>query len=390
MMTSLGDAELALCHQIRQELHRYPELSGAESDTAERLQRFLAAHIRPDRVLTGVGGHGVLALFDNPHPGPTVLFRADMDAVAVHETSAASYRSVHEGKAHMCGHDGHMATLLALGFRLARERPEAGRVGLLFQPAEEDGTGAMAVLADERFQALAPDYVIGWHNLPGTALGTLLVRAGSFACASCGMAITLTGKTSHAAKPEDGVSPQVAMCRLMERFSALSTPVENDEAFALATVVYARLGEPAFGIAPGDATVMVTLRTAADHRMQALRQKAEALVQQEAEQAGLQWSIRYHDEFAATENHPAVVALMMGAAEEAGFVAETVDRPMRWSEDFGQFTRRFQGALCCLGSGESCPQLHNPDYDFPDALIEQGSHFMLHAAKRLLSVSMPA
>ncbi|OQX37381.1 MAG: hypothetical protein B0D91_06945 [Oceanospirillales bacterium LUC14_002_19_P2] len=389
-MSSLGDAELDLCRQMRQELHRYPELSGAESGTAERLQRFLAAHIRPDEMLTGVGGQGVLALFESPRSGLTVVFRADMDAVAVHEINVLPYRSEHEGKAHMCGHDGHMATLLALGFRLARERTESGRVGLLFKPAEEDGTGAMAVLADERFQALAPDYVIGWHNLPGTALGTLLVRAGSFACASCGMAITLTGKTSHAAKPEDGISPQVGMCRLLEQLSALSTPVENDDAFALATVVYARLGEPAFGIAPGDATIMVTLGTAADDRMQALRQKAEMLVRQEAEQAGLAWSISYSDDFSATENHPAVVSLMLEAAEDAGLVAETVDRPMRWSEDFGQFTRHYKGALYCLGSGESCPQLHNPDYDFPEALIEQGSQVMLHAARRLLTVSEPA
>ncbi|GAA4650034.1 amidohydrolase [Kistimonas scapharcae] len=388
-MSSLGNAELNLCRQMRQEFHRYPELSGAESHTSERLQRFLAAHIRPDEMLTGIGGHGVLALFESQHPGPTVVFRADMDAVSVHETSVVPYRSEHEGKAHMCGHDGHMTTLLALGIRLARERPESGRVGLLFQPAEEDGTGAMAVLADERFQALAPDYVIGWHNLPGTALGTLLVRSGSFACASCGMEITFTGKTSHAARPEDGISPQTAMCRLLEQLTALSTPVETDEEFALVTVVYARLGEPAFGIAPGDATIMVTLRTAADHRMQALRQKAEALVIQEAEQAGLQCSIRYRDEFAATENHPVVVSLVMDAAEEAGLNAETVERPMRWSEDFGQFTRHCKGALFCLGSGESCPQLHNPDYDFPDALIELGSNIMLHAARRLLMVSTP-
>ena len=389
-MISLGDAELTLCRQIRQALHRYPELSGAESDTAERLQRFLVTHIRPDCVLTGLGGHGVLALFDSGHAGPTVIFRADMDAVAVDEINGLPYRSEHAGKAHMCGHDGHMATLLALGFRLARERPAAGRIGLLFQPAEEDGTGAMAVLADERFMALRPDYVIGWHNLPGTAMGTLLVRSGSFACASCGMEITLTGKTSHAARPEDGVSPQTAMCRLLEQLTALSTPVESDKAFALATIVYARLGEQAFGIAPGDATIMVTLRTAADDRMQALRQKAEALVQQEAEQAGLQWSICYRDEFAATENHPAAVSLVMAAAEDAGLNVATVERPMRWSEDFGQFTRHFKGALFCLGSGESCPQLHNPDYDFPDALIEHGSNIMLHAARRLLMVSAPA
>lgn len=154
----------------RRKLHAMPELSGQEIRTAEELRACLAT-MRPDRIIAGLGGHGVAAVYQGADPGPTVLFRAELDALPITEETGLGHRSTIAGKAHLCGHDGHMATLAALARGLGRQRPRRGRVVLLFQPAEETGAGAAAVLADPCFAAIAPDVSFSYHNMPGLPLG---------------------------------------------------------------------------------------------------------------------------------------------------------------------------------------------------------------------------
>ena len=154
MMLSAGD--LADLTAFRQELHRFPEVSRQEQATAARIVQALAP-LQPDQLVTGLGGHGVAAVFNGLAEGPTVLFRAELDALPITELSDAAYRSTIPGKGHLCGHDGHMTLLIGLGRLIARKRPARGRVVLMFQPAEEDGSGAAAVVADPGFAALRPD-----------------------------------------------------------------------------------------------------------------------------------------------------------------------------------------------------------------------------------------
>ena len=186
---------------LRRELHRVAEPSGEELITAARLVDEVA-DLAPDSVVDHLGGHGVAVVFDGSKAGPTVLLRADMDAVPIDETLTLEYASATPGISHKCGHDGHMAMAVGVARCIARARPDRGRVVVLFQPSEETGGGAAAIIGDPAFAVCRPDTALAAHNLPGYGLGRVVIRPGTFACASRGLTIELVGATCHAAEPE--------------------------------------------------------------------------------------------------------------------------------------------------------------------------------------------
>ena len=209
MLTNRDIAELI---SFRRDLHRAPELSGAEVATAAAVQRFLAGG--PDHVIAGLGGTGLAAVYDGAAPGPTVLLRAELDALPITEQSTAAHRSAVPGTAHLCGHDGHMAILCGMGRLLQRARPPRGRVVLLFQPAEETGAGAAAVLDDPRFADLAPDAALALHNLPGLPLGHAALISGPACCASRGL-LKRTGCPLRRISPSSGLcTPEIILMRV--------------------------------------------------------------------------------------------------------------------------------------------------------------------------------
>ncbi|WP_331374715.1 amidohydrolase [Sinorhizobium chiapasense] len=381
----LGGGELEEITAFRRALHRRPELSGAEAETARAVERALE-ETRADEIVTGLGGHGVAAIYRGAGEGPTVMIRAELDGLPITEVSYLPHRSEIAGKGHLCGHDGHMAILMALAKGLGRERPARGRAILLFQPAEENGAGAAAVLADPKFSALRPDFVLSLHNFPGLALGHVALAEGPVNCASRGMKITLSGKTAHASSPEDGIAPTFALARLLSGLTALGAGGALDENFTLVTVTHAKLGEEAFGISPGHAEIWATLRTLTDEGMAALVATAEALVLREAEAANLDATVSYEDVFHQCSNDAAAVSELRRALDEEGI---NHDRgagalPMKASEDFGLFGRVAPSAMFFLGAGENHPRLHNPDYDFPDALIGIGARVFMRAIRNLV------
>jgi len=378
-MEGLTNRDVVELTDWRQSLHRQPELSGQEAHTARRVAEWLAA-CAPDRIVTGLGGHGVAAVWEGSAPGPSVLIRCELDALPIAETGTALHRSEVPGKGHLCGHDGHMAILAGVARGLGRHRPARGRAILLYQPAEEDGSGAAAVLADPRFAELRPDLALALHNYPGLPLGTSVVRPGVAHCASRGMKICLAGRTAHASQPELGQSPGPALAALLTALPRLGRggPV-SDPDFSLVTVTHARLGEPAFGIAPGAAELWATLRTQTDAGMAALVAAAEAEVQAAAQ--GLQIEISYHDIFRHCENAPAAVALFRQALAAEAIPEGEMELPMRASEDFGRFGDIAPSAMLLLGAGRDCPGLHAPDYDFPDSLIAIGVRLFSRALR---------
>lgn len=244
---------------FRHELHRHPELSGEERETARRVCEMLET-AKPDQILTGLGGHGLAAIYDSGAPGPSILFRSEIDALPIEEVAADGHRSTLPGKAHLCGHDGHSTILLGLGRILSRARPTSGRVILMFQPAEETGAGAAAVLADPRYGEITPDWAFSLQNIPGIAFGTGRLGPGPANCTSRGMTIRLTGSTAHASRPGDGRSPMKAMSELMPALEACGDRKSLGPGFSMVTVTHASMGERTFGVAPGDATVFATLR----------------------------------------------------------------------------------------------------------------------------------
>ncbi len=367
--------------QLRHDLHRHPELSSSEAATSQRIARFFEP-LHPDETWTGLGGHGLAFGFGNAQTGPTVMLRCELDALPITEIHQTAHRSLTEGISHQCGHDGHMAIIAAVGESLSRQRPSTGRVVLLYQPAEETGAGAAAVIADPRFAQIRPDYVFALHNLPGFPMGQVLLRTGTFSCASRGMEIRLTGRTAHAAQPETGVSPAKAMCHLIDELQNLPSQLDFGAELAFATVVGARLGKKAFGIAPGDATVMATLRSETDASMDRMVRHSEARVRDIAAAEHLEHAISYEDVFPSTQNALAAVDTIRKASGPAA--VQVVDAPFRWSEDFGRFTALADGALFGLGAGENTRDLHNPDYDFPDELIESGSAVLQRILQQFL------
>jgi len=378
----LTDADVVELTAFRHALHRRPEVSGAERDTAAAVVDFLAP-TTPDRVLTGLGGHGVALVYNGAAAGPTVMIRSELDALPIFELSRLDYRSETPGTAHLCGHDGHSAILAGVARVLSRRRPARGRAVLLFQPAEEDGSGAAAVLADAAFAAIAPDYAFALHNLPGLPLGRVVLMPGPANCASRGLKIVLTGKTSHAAQPEAGITPALAVARLIPGLMALGPGGVLGDDFRLITVTHARMGEPAFGITPGHAEVWATLRTVHDADMAALVAAAKTLAEAEA-RGGLTVATTCHDIFAACTNDPDATALMIAALDAEAIPLIPGTMPLRASEDFGRFGAQAKAAMFFLGAGEDAPALHNPDYDFPDALIPCGTRAFVRVLRDLL------
>lgn len=369
---SLSESDIAQLIAWRHELHRHPELSGEEVDTAARVVAMLR-ETRPDRIVTELGGHGVAAVYDSGQPGPRVLLRAELDALPISDRADVPHRSMVPGKGHLCGHDGHSAILAAVARLLGRRRPGRGAVVLMFQPAEEDGSGAEKVVNDPAFAELRPDFAFAIHNMPGMPLGEVAIADGPVTCASRGMRIRLSGRAAHASQPETGVSPVPVVASLLPGLTSLgSGGAAGQPEFSMATITHARLGHPAFGIAPGDAEIWVTLRALTDQRMQPLVAEAEALASSAALEADLAVSIEYADIFVACRNHPAATEIVRNTLDKLCLRHGPYMLPMRASEDFGNFGADCPMALMLLGAGDG-PALHNPDYDFADALIGRGA-----------------
>ncbi len=367
--TLLDDRAVSDAITLRHLLHRQPEVSHRESATARTIVGFLA-DFQPDEIVTGLGGTGVAALFNGAEPGPTLLFRSELDALPIQEINDFPHRSEHAHVSHKCGHDGHMAMVAGLAPSLRQRRPN-GRVVLLFQPAEETGDGAAAIRRDPQFQRIAPDHCFAIHNLPGYPLHQVVSREGTFAMASVGMQAKLVGRTSHASQPELGLSPVNAVIALLQGLPTL-THRTDPQTFRLATLTHLVLGERSFGIAAGEAEVLATLRAATDAGLRQLREQASDLVNSAAQRDGLTATLEWHDEFAATVNDPYAVLQIKRAAAALGLSYQAMETSQRWSEDFGLFTQISKGAMFGLGAGTETPALHSPDYDFPDALIATG------------------
>lgn len=379
----LTNSEIVALTALRHALHRRPELSGEEAETARQIATTVAS-LGPDEVLTGLGGHGVAAVWSGPEAGPTVLLRCELDGLPIEETGTPAYRSETQGKGHLCGHDGHMAMLTGVAHLLSRQRPRKGRVVLMYQPAEEDGAGAAKVVADPAYGAIAPDWAFSIHNFPGLPLGHVSVTDGPVNCASRGMKLAFTGRTAHASQPETGQSPMAAIAHLMPALTALSKGTVADADFTLATVTHTRMGEAAFGIAPGYGEVWVTLRTLVDAAMDDMMSRAETLAHDAAAASGLHLAITYHDIFHHCENDPDATRHIEGAVDTLGLERSTRYMPLRGSEDFGRFGKAgAKSAMLFLGAGEKTPALHNPDYDFPDDLIPTGTAIFAEILRRL-------
>jgi amidohydrolase len=359
--------------QLRKELHRAPELSGNEKSTASLIVRELKK-CNPDEILEEVGGTGVAAVFraNKEKAEKAILFRAELDAIAVQEETRLPYQSKYNGIMHGCGHDGHMAILVGLGYYLKENPPKSKDVVLLFQPAEETGEGAERVLADKRFQKKEIEQAFALHNLPGFEERLVILRQGVFASASTGIEIGFKGKSSHAAYPEKGINPSRAMVDFIRKADIALEEFRSGHELNKAVNTYIRLGEPAFGITPGTGRVGFTLRSPDDKRLDAAVSSLRNLAYKSGQDSELEVDSRIVEPFAATINSEEGVYRVFQAAKSIGLRVEKPKAPFPWSEDFGEFGKNCPITLFGLGAGTGHPHLHSEAYDFNDELIEPG------------------
>ncbi len=368
--------------ELRKSIHREPELSGNENATASRIVKYLSAY-NPDEIVTGLGGSGVAAVFRSKEPGPEIMIRCELDALPINEINDFEYKSTSDNISHKCGHDGHMTIVAGLAPIIADRRIFKGSVILLFQPAEETGEGAALVIKDKRFEAIKPDYIFALHNLPGFPINSVVMKNGIFAAASKGMIIKLKGKTSHAAEPEHGINPAAAVAKIIQSFNTLISSINNLKDFSLLTIIHVKLGEKAFGTSPGYAEVMATLRAYRNEDMDLITQEAVEIAEGIAAREKLEVEIDWTEEFPATVNEETCAVKIRAAAKQNDLKVVEIDTPFKWSEDFGHFTNLFKGALFGIGSGEGHPDLHNPDYDFPDEIIGHGINMFFSIIKTI-------
>jgi amidohydrolase len=377
-LQKLTKKELEKYQSIRQHLHTYPELSGYEKETSRFLQQELQQ--LGISVIHKLGGYSFAVVFDTGIAGNTILLRADFDALPIHEESEKFYRSEFQNVAHLCGHDGHATILLGVAAVLSKQPLPMGKVILLFQAEEETGTGALKVLKNQDFQMFQPDFVFALHGLPDFPLGSIIIRENHFAAASIGMIVKLFGKTAHAAQPEYATSPAKALADLIMMLQRFSTK-HTFENYTLLTITYARLGDIAFGTTPGEATLMATLRACETEDLQKMVNVCQRQIYEICKREKLRCEVKWAEEFIAAINDSAACKYVETAAQINHYEIVKLKNLFRWSEDFGYFTNQFPGALFGIGLGENHPQLHHPDFDFPDDIIEIGVNMFLEIIK---------
>lgn len=369
--------------QLRHALHRHPELSGNESATANRIREFAKA-FQPSQIISGIGGHGTAVVYGFGD-GPAVMIRCELDALPIAEANDFAHRSVNQNISHKCGHDGHMAIVAGLFPWLQQQHFTKGKVILLFQPAEETGQGAAAVLKDPAFAALQPDYVFALHNLPGEELHHIIIVNGQYSATVQSVALHFRGRKAHASEPEKGCSPAAAMASVIQQLAGLNINDANRKDFALLTPVYSRMGSPDYGIAAAEGELHYTLRTWSTHAMEELKEKVVTIAREECARHQLAFSAAWFDYFPASMNNENCNRQIRRAAAANEFTVIEKTTPFRFGEDFGWFSQQYPSAMFGIGAGTNMPALHQDDYDFPDELIDTGIRMFTGIIKQLLN-----
>lgn len=360
--------------QLRRDIHRHPELGFEETRTQALCRAWLEARGYAPRVCAETG---LVADLRPGAPGPVIALRADLDCLPMHETTEIEHRSVHAGKAHKCGHDGHTAILLGVAELLARHREVVpGNVRLLFQPAEEGvrGGGARVMVAEGALDGVAEVY--GLHNWPGFPKGQVHVRSGAMLAQVHELTITITGKGGHASQPQLCRDPLVAGAHLV---TALQTVVSRGLGYqggAVVSITQFSAGTTHNVIAE-TARMRGTVRSFEAGVTTRVMERLREVIAGTAASFGVKIDLEVDEGYPVTANHPrCAAAVARVAALQLG--AEKVSEqclPMAGGEDFAYLAQAVPGGYFFVGSqrpGEDTPVCHHPDFDFDDELIPTG------------------
>lgn len=379
----MNNIDVQRCISFRHLLHANPELSGKEFNSKKLIIEHLSVHSKAS--IIEVANTGVLAIFEGLESGPTILIRSEIDALPIEELNTLTYRSKVQGVSHSCGHDGHSAILIGVATFLSEKKLKKGKLLLLFQPAEEDGSGAAEVLKDAFFKNISIDFVFALHNLPGFNKHEIVIKKNEFTAEVKSMIVKLQGKTAHAAEPEKGYNPGIAISEIIQFADKLTHNYAGSDNFFLLTLIHISAGELAYGVSAGYGEVHLTARSWSPELMNEKCSYLVQFIEDCCNKHKLSYSISWTQEFSANINHEEAVNIITKAGKESQLKILNIDTPFKWGEDFGMFTQKYKGAMFGLGAGQETPALHNPDYDFPDDLIPTGVHVFQKIIEQILN-----
>ena len=377
-MSRLTPRILSLAPEVaawRQDLHAHPELQYDCHRTAGVVADKLRA-FGVDEVVTGLGQTGVVGVIRGKTntSGRTVALRADMDALPIFEETNLAHASREPGKMHACGHDGHTAMLLGAAKVLSESRDFDGTVVLIFQPAEEGGAGAKAMLDDGIVERFGIQSFFGMHNLPGMPIGAFGMRNGPIMAATVQFTVTIDGKGSHAAMPHQSVDPVVIASHMITALQTISARATDPLKSVVVSVTAIHAGS-AFNVIPSSAELKGTVRFLEREVGEVAEARFRAIVDHTARMFGAQATIAYNYGYPVTVNHAAETAMVAdvaaGVARSGARDVNTALPPMMGGEDFSFMLEARPGAFIFIGNGDSA-SLHNPAFDFNDAAIPYG------------------
>lgn len=371
---------------LRKELHRYPELSGHETETARRIKKSIEK-CHNTKIIENIGGNGLAVINEFSNSGPTIVIRCELDALPIIELNDFEHHSVNKGISHKCGHDGHMAIVAGLVFWLDQQDYKNGKVISLFQPAEETGEGAPNVLNDNRFSELNPDYIFALHNIPHQPIHSIVTVNGNFSSTVQSVAVELKGKESHSAEPEHGVNPALCIAELIQRFNGLNNNDPAKEDFRLCVPIYSSMGVKSYGISAGFGEIHYTLRTKSMEKMERLKKEVNSILSEVCPKHKLPHTAKWFEYFPTVVNDGFCNQVIAEAAKTYNYDIINKNIPFRFGEDFGWFSEKYKAAMFGLGAGLQSSALHQADYDFPDEIIETGMNMFKGIIDSILSPS---
>ena len=370
----------------RRDLHAHPELGFEETRTSDVVAGKLRAWGL--EVHRGIGRTGVVGVLRGGTSNRSIGLRADMDALPVVEANTFEHRSVHEGRMHACGHDGHTTMLLGAAKYLAEKRNFDGVVNFIFQPAEEGIGGARAMIADGLFEKFPCEAVFGMHNRPGLAVGKFAVRAGPMMAGGAFFDIRVTGKGAHGARPEAGIDPVLVASHVAIALQSIVSrnvrPVEP--AVVSVTKIH---GGDAYNVIPQTAELSGTVRAFTREVMELIETRMRHVVKGTAEAFGAAAELDFRLTFAPTVNDPAEADFAAGVCSEVVGEANVNRNPslIVASEDFSFMLEKVPGCYFNIGNGagEGACEVHNPGYDFNDDALALGATVFARIVEKRLA-----
>jgi amidohydrolase len=372
----------------RHDLHAHPETAFEE----RRTSAFVAAKLREfglDAVDEGLAGTGVVGTLKGRRPGSRAIgLRADMDALPIAEKNDFAHRSTHDGKMHACGHDGHTTMLLGAARYLAETRNFAGTVHFIFQPAEENEGGGRVMVEQGLFEKFPVEAVYGMHNFPGIPVGKFAVKPGPMMAAFDIFEITVTGRGAHAAMPHEGIDPVVVAAEIVGALQTIASRA-TDPADAVVVSVTQIHGGDAWNVIPEQVVLRGTTRSFRPEVQEAVEPAIRRIAEGIAAAHGARVALRYERRYPPTVNSAAEAEQAARIAAEIAGEAN-VDRapvPCMGAEDFAFMLQKKPGAYVWLGNGDGAGgcMLHNPRYDFNDAILPIGASYWVRLAETVLA-----